>query len=136
MCNIQVFLDFANFYQYFIQDFSKIAGPLILMLKTTSPTSSSIILQSSIDAADEDEIGRNESNGNKINLSNPSASKKSTGAGYLTFKGTKKGDGNTNSGGGNSKKSVKATKISDYLTLNTKKSFNHLQHAFTQAPIL
>ena len=33
--DIQVFLGFTNFYQQFIQDFSKIAIPLISMLKTT-----------------------------------------------------------------------------------------------------
>ena len=33
--DIQVFLSFANFYQCFIQGFSKIAGPLTSMLGTT-----------------------------------------------------------------------------------------------------
>ena len=36
--DIQVFLDFANFYRRFIQSFSKIAEPLTLMLKTTRST--------------------------------------------------------------------------------------------------
>ena len=35
VCNIQVFLGFANFYRQFIQGFSKITAPLISMLKTT-----------------------------------------------------------------------------------------------------
>ena len=35
VCDIQVFLNFAKFYQQFIQDFSKIAFPLISILKTT-----------------------------------------------------------------------------------------------------
>ena len=34
--NIQVFLGFANFYQRFIQKFSRLATPLISMLKITS----------------------------------------------------------------------------------------------------
>ena len=34
--NIHVFLGFANFYQRFIQKFSKIVTPLTLMLKITS----------------------------------------------------------------------------------------------------
>ena len=34
--NIQIFLGFTNFYSRFIQGFSKIAGLLILMLKTSS----------------------------------------------------------------------------------------------------
>ena len=33
--DIQVFIGFANFYQRFIQDFSRIAAPLTSMLKTT-----------------------------------------------------------------------------------------------------
>ena len=33
--NIQVFLGFANFYQQFIQEFSKIAAPFTSILKTT-----------------------------------------------------------------------------------------------------
>ena len=35
MRDIQVFIDFANFYQRFIRDFSKRAAPFISMLKTT-----------------------------------------------------------------------------------------------------
>ena len=33
--NIQVFIEFANFYRHFIQSFSKIAAPLTSMLKTS-----------------------------------------------------------------------------------------------------
>ena len=124
--DIQVFLGFVNFYQHFIQDFSKIAGLLISMLKTSSPIGLSTILQS-IDVTDEDKVG--ESGGNKTNLSSLSASTRSTGAGYLTFGGAKKGSGNT-------KKGVKAARGFDCLTLVTKKAFNHLRHVFTQVPIL
>ena len=85
---------------------------------------------------DKDKIDRDESDGNETNLSNSSMSKKSTRAGYPTCKGAKKRDNNTNSGGGNTKKSVKAVKRSNYLTPNTKKTFNHLRHAFIQASIL
>ena len=35
--DIQVFLGFANFYRRFIQGFSRIAAPLISMLKTVAP---------------------------------------------------------------------------------------------------
>ena len=80
-----------------------------------------------IDAIDEDKVS--ESSGNETNLLNPSASKKSTWAGYLILKGAKRGDGNT-------KKDVKDTKGFNYLTLDTKKAFNYLCHAFTQASIL
>ena len=54
--DIQVFLSLVNFYWSFIQDLSKIARSLTLMLRISSPTGSWIILQS-IDMADEDEVG-------------------------------------------------------------------------------
>ena len=126
VCNIQVFLSFANFYQRFIQGFSKIAGPLISMLKTLSPTGSSTILQS-IDVGDKDEFGNID--GNETNLLNSSASTKSTVAGYLTSESAKKG-------GGNIKKYVKAARGFYYLIPATKKAFNHLWHTFTQMFIL
>ena len=50
--DIQVFLGFANFYQRFIQGFSKIAGPLNSMLKTTR---SAVNLSSSV--AEDVEVG-------------------------------------------------------------------------------
>ena len=62
-------------------------------------------------------------------------SKKSTKAGYLTFKGAKKGSRNLNNSGGNNKKGVKATRGSNYLTLGAKKAFNLLRHAFIQVLI-
>ena len=77
--------------------------------------------------ADEDEVDEN--SGNRRNLSNPSASTRSNGAGYLTSKGAKKG-------GGNTKKGVETAKSFDYLTSAAKKIFNYLQHAFTQTSIL
>ena len=40
MRDIQIFLGFANFYQRFVQSFSKIAGPLTSMLRTSSVTRS------------------------------------------------------------------------------------------------
>ena len=98
------------------------------MIKTLRLIGSSTILQS-IDLADGDEVCGNESGVDKTNLSNPSVLKWSTGAGYLTFKRAK-------NGGSNIKKGIKVAKSPDYLTLATKKAFNHLQHAFTQAPIL
>ena len=73
---------------------------------------------------DEDEDGESENDGDKTNLSNPSTSKKSTGASYLIFEGGKKV-------GGNTKKDFKAAKSFNYLILGAKKVFNFLQHAFT-----
>ena len=96
------------------------------MLKTTSLTGSSAILQSLIDTADKDEVGRVKNSGNKTNLSNPSPSKKSIGVGYLTFEGAKKGDKNPKRGGHNIVKGVEAAKGFNYLNLVAKKTFNHL----------
>ena len=76
---------------------------------------------------DEDEVDK--SGGDETNLSNSSASMKSTGAGYLTSGSTKRGNGN-------SKKGVKAARGFDYLTPATKKTFNYLRHAFTQVFIV
>ena len=120
--DIQVFLGFANFYWYFIQGFYKIAKPLTSILRTSSLTTLSTILQS-IDVGDEDEVGWGESGIDDINLLNPLASKRSIEPDYLTFKGTKKSDDNT-------KKGVRAARNSDYLTLAAKKAFNNLYHTF------
>ena len=106
------------------------------MLKILGPINSSIVLQSLIDAANKDEIGGGESSGNKANLSNLCILKRSTGAGYLTFESAKKGGDNPKKDGGNTKKDVKAAKGFHYLIPDTKKVFNYLWHAFTQAPIL
>ena len=81
------------------------------MLKTSSI---SIVLQLLIDAAGNNEFDESKDDSNETNLSNSSASKKSTRAGYLTPKNDKKGNNNT-------KKGVKAVKGSDYLILSTKK---------------
>ena len=99
------------------------------MLKTKSLTSLSITLQLLINKADEDAVGRSESGGNKTNLSNPSTSKRSTKIDYLTSKDNKRGSGNI-------KKGIEAARGFDYLTPNSKKAFNHLQHTFIKAPIL
>ena len=68
--------------------------------------------------AEENEISDDESCGNETNLSNLSASKRSIRAGYLTFGGVKKGNGNT-------KKIIKAVKSPNYLTPAAKKAFNY-----------
>ena len=54
--DIQVFLDFANFYRGFIQNFNKIAGPLTLMLRA-SPTQSAKNLSLLVDMAEDAEVG-------------------------------------------------------------------------------
>ena len=50
--NIQVFIGFANFYQRFIRDFSRIAAPLTSMLKTTRSSDSA----AKAFKADDDEV--------------------------------------------------------------------------------
>ena len=100
-----------------------------MILRTISPIGLSIILQLLIDVTNENEISGVKSDGNKTNLSNLSATKKSTRAGYPTSEGAKKG-------GGNTKKSVKAAKGFNYLILGAKKAFNLSRYKFTQVLIL
>ena len=85
---------------------------------------------------DKDEVGEGKSSGNKTNLSNPSTSKRSTKASYLTSKGVKKWVNNPKKTGDNIKNCVKAVGDFHYLIPNAKKAINYLRHAFTQAPIL
>ena len=56
MRDIQVFLSFANFYQHFIQSFSKIARPLTLMLKTSFTTQSGEYLLLLVDVTEDAEV--------------------------------------------------------------------------------
>ena len=64
--DIQVFLGFANFYCYFIQDFNQIATPLISMLRTIridlSTTNPVLIDKGSI----MNRVGNSEVNGAKV----------------------------------------------------------------------
>ena len=85
MRDIQVFLGFANFYRGFIQSFSKIAGPLTLMLRTSSATRSSKNSLSSLDVAEVDEVGVGGGGDCEDETVGRSPSKNSNGAtGYLT----------------------------------------------------
>ena len=108
--DIQVFIGFANFYQQFIQGFSRIAAPFILMLKTTRSWNSAPRL-----GADNNEfVG----GGGKANDKNLSKSKKS--------KNVKSGV----------QTRLGATGESTFLTPNARKAFNQLRQAFIKAPIL
>ena len=111
--DIQVFIDFANFYWRFIQGFKKIAAPLTSMLKTTGSSE-----QSAPRAfrAGNDEVVRG--NGGKadetiMNSSKNKKSKKSTRV-----------------------PNVGATEEPNFLTSNAKKAFNQLRLAFIKALIL
>ena len=107
----------------FIQGFSKIAGPLILMLRI-SPI---LIIKLSINLTDDKfDRGDCDKDETKILLAS-SAFKKSIRAGYLIF-GVKKDDQAT-------KKSGNDARGSKYLTLDAKKVFKFLQYTITQAPI-
>ena len=61
VCDIQVFLGFANFYRRFIQSFSRIAVPLTSMLKMSpTPTSATKKLMNSVDEFGGGDRGENE----------------------------------------------------------------------------
>ena len=106
--DIQVFIGFANFYQHFIQSFSKIAALLTSMLKTTK---SSEELASKMFKADNNKIVGG--NGGRAHETVKNSSRKSTHV-----------------------PNIGATKKPNFLTPDTKKAFNHLRLAFIKAPIL
>ena len=69
--DIQVFIGFANFYRCFIQNFSKIATPLTLMLKASSQPVS-ILLATSVDNSEViDSSGENDRKLAKSNFTKP-----------------------------------------------------------------
>ena len=107
--NIQIFIGFANFYQRFIQGFSRIAVPLTSMLKTTE--SSNLALK---------ELGADKvvRGGRKANDKNLSKSKMSK---------------NTKS---RIQTRIGATGKPIFLTPSNKKAFSQLKQAFTKALIL
>ena len=107
--DIQVFIGFANFYWWFIQGFSRIAAPLILILKTTR--SSDLALK---------ELGANNivRGGGKADDRNLSKSKK--------FKNAKSGI----------QTYIGAMGEPTSLTPSNKESFNQLRKAFTKVSIL
>ena len=110
--DIQIFIDFANFYQRFISDFSRIAILLTFFLKTTRL----LRLASKAFRADNDKIvdsGDNRTNTTVMNLSKNKKSKKLM-----------------------RKPNIRATKEPNFLPPNTKKTFNFLGLAFIKAPIL
>ena len=112
--DIQVFLGFANFYQRFIQGFSRIAAPLTSMLKTSGSTESST-------RPGKGEVGvggdsRAELDGSKVD------------SGEV-------GDDEVGKKVQNSSKSKKSVR-SDFLTPGAKLAFAKLRQAFVKAPIL
>ena len=112
--DIQVFISFANFYQRFIQDFSRIAASLTSMLKTTRL--SEVLALKFFRASDNEvvEVG-GRADGTFRNLSKSKKLK------------NEKSEVQTRIG---------ATGKTTFLTPDTKEVFNHLRQAFIEAPIL
>ena len=153
--NIQVFLDFANFYWQFIQGFSRIAALLTSMLKTTElPDKLALNINNSNKSASSRNnnsrpvFGRNNGNdkvnkfdigGNdmehakksgKLFKSGKSKSEKTSKSQNLTKSGKKlsKSENSTN---------FNITKVGPkFLTPDAKTAFNCLWLAFIEAPIL
>ena len=111
--DIQVFIGFANFYQYFIQSFSRIAALLTLMLKTTRL--SKTLAPKAFKAGNNEVVRGDGDRANEIvmDLSKNKKSKKSTRMPNIGF-----------------------TEEPNFLTSDAKKAFNHLRLAFIKTPIL
>ena len=111
--DIQVFIGFANFYRRFIRDFSRIAAPLISMLKTTGSSEESA---PRIFKAGNNEFvrgGGGRADEIIVNLSKNKKSRKSTHVPNIGAMGEP-----------------------NFLTPDAKKAFNHLRLVFIKAPIL
>ena len=110
--DIQVFISFANFYECFIQGFSRIAIPLTSLLETTGLSKSAL----KAFRTDYNEVvggGGGGATGTVVNLSKNKKSRNLTRI-----------------------PNIRTTKKPNFLTPNTKKAFNHLRLAFIKAPIL
>ena len=110
--NIQVFIGFGNFYQCFIQSFSKIAIPLISMLKITKLFKK--LASKSFKAGNNKVVEGGNSRANKI-VVNLSKNNKSRTLIYIP--------------------NIKAIKKPTFVTSNAKKIFNYLKQAFIKALI-
>ena len=108
-----MFIGFANFYQRFLQDFSKNAVSLISLLKTTGLFEK---LASKAFGVDDNKVvsgGDGKTNGMVVNLSKNKKSKKLT---HVS--------------------NIGATRKPNFLIPDTKKAFNHLRLALIKALIL
>ena len=112
--DIQVFIGFVNFYQRFIQGFSKIVASFTLMLKTTR-LSEKLVLKAF-------RAGNNKvvESGNRVNKTIVDLSKsKNEKSRKLTYM-----------------LNIKAIRKPNFLTPNAKKTLNYLRLAFIKALIL
>ena len=114
--DIQVFIDFANFYQRFIQGFSKIIILLISRLKTIRSSKKLALKVFKTDNNKFVYVGCSRTNETVINLSNQLKNDKSRNLTYMP--------------------NIEITRKTIFLTLNTKKIFNNLRLAFIKALIL
>ena len=149
VCNIQVFLGFANFYRRFIQGFSRIAAPLTSMLKTTrspdKPAPSRNDGSRSASSRNDDSkpaSGRNDGDGEvdgfgiggngveHAKKSGKSKSEKTSKSRNLAKSGKK------SSKSGNSTNFDAMKDRPKFLTPDARTTFNRLRLAFTEAPIL
>ena len=116
--DIQVFIDFANFYWRFIQGLSRITAPLTSMLKTTGLSND---LAPKMFKADGDEVvggGGGKVNETVKNLSKPKKSENEKSEILMHSL------------------DIRATREPMFLTPKARKAFNHLRQAFIKAPIL
>ena len=120
--DIQVFLSFANFYCYFIQGFSRIAALLTSILRISLTLT--LATQKSINLVDK--FGGSDRGKNKARKASAST-KGPIGADYSSFNHVSNAVSNIVS---NSTKN-----ISNYLTPDTKKTFDQLCQAFTKVAI-
>ena len=125
--DIQVFLEFANFYKRFIQEFSQITAPLTSMLKTPS-TRSAKPRKGGIRVGGDNRAGRD---GSEIDRS---------GIDHVEFDSGKVRDdeiekkGQKTSKSKNLSKSKKTIEL-DFLIFGDRLAFTELRQAFVKAPI-
>ena len=136
ICDIQVFLGFANFYRRFIQGFSRIAAPLTSMLKTIgSPDKPA----PSRNDGNRPASGKNDSNGEVDEFGDDGvehAKKSGKLKGQKTSKSQKLAKPKKPSKSKNSPNFGATESGPSFLTPKARLTFNRLRLAFTKAPIL
>ena len=120
VCDIQVFLSFANFYYCFIYGFSRIATLLTSMLRM----SLTLTTQKLIDVVDK--FGEGDYSKNEAKRTS-ALTKRPTGMDYLSSNYVSHAISNIVSN--------YAKNITNYLTLDAKRAFDQLCQTFIKAPI-
>ena len=142
VCNIQVFLGFANFYQQFIQGFSRITTQLTSMLKTTRSTDEPA---PSRNDGSKPASGRNDGNTEVDKVvsvehakkSGKSKSQKMSKSRKLSKLGKSKGEKLKKPSKSGNLPNFSATESGpSFLTPKARSAFNRLRLIFTKAPIL